>query len=323
MSGFRRSIACWVVIGVSSFIVVSLKPADACLFCIPLGPVTLTPVGPAPTVVVKQADKVVNKTVAPVAEATGKATGAVAQATVAPQVHLVKVIAGQETLGDAGKRVVQSQGAQIAAVGEAVSAANAAENNVKIVAAESIAGDVGKTVMTIATGPNRMQVEFASTAAIQSGSILAGKLRPEELIAAPLAAAIRAAEKQFAPDAKPIPPGVRAKLAPYFAPVVLDKARWAIGSVSISAPDITNQYRKNVEGVDNAVTVGHVTVFVRDPGMNLHWWAHELQHHVQYHDWGIDRFAFKYVTACHEVETNAEDKAQQAVPIIGKVSVGC
>ena len=35
---------------------------------------------------------------------------------------------------------------------------------------------------------------------------------------------------------------------------VLDSARWTVGSISISVPDVTNQYRK-LFGEENAVTV--------------------------------------------------------------------
>jgi Domain of unknown function (DUF4157) len=298
------------------------QKSEACFLCVKLGPVTLTPVGPVPTPVVKPVDTAVNKTVVPAAKAAGKAVVAVGTAAVAPQVHIIKVIAGQESLGSAAKGIVESQGAQIAAVGQAVSATNGAVNGITIVAAQSISGNVGQTVMTIVTGPDRLQVEFASTAAIEAGNITSGKEGPEELIAEPLAAGIRAAQNQFQPEAKPIPANVKKLLAPYYPADVLNAARWAVGSVSLSVPDVVNQSAKIFMGVDNAVTVGNVTVFERDPGTNYHWWAHELEHQVQYHDWGIDMFALKYVTSCHEVETQAEDKAKQAVPN-GSVVLWC
>ena len=210
---------------------------------------------------------------------------------------------------------------QIAAIGNAVSVTNASVNGIQIVAAQSITGDVGKTIMTIGTGADRLLVELAATSAIEAGSVLNGKLRPEQLIAAPLAAGIRAAEKQFETGARPLPDDVKTTLAPFYPADVLNAARWTVGSISISVPDVTNQFRR-IQDIENAVTVGHVTVFVTDPGNNYHWWAHELQHQVQFSKWGIDDFAYKYVTSCHDVESEAEDKAQQAVPW-GYVSLGC
>jgi hypothetical protein len=84
-----------------------------------------------------------------------------------------------------------------------------------------------------------------------------------------------------------------------------------------------NKERKVFAGVDNAVTVGHVTVFVRDPGNDYHWWAHEMQHQVQYHQWGIDQFALKYITSCHAVEADAENKAQQVMPVLIPMQLAC
>jgi hypothetical protein len=328
MASHARGTLLKLVIGISALILGSwgTLSAGACFPCIKIGPVTLTPVGPVPTAAVQPADNAVNKavdTVRPVVKSAGDVATSIGSAAIAPQVHIFNVISGKENLGEAGKQIVQSQGAQVASVGKAISATNAAQNNIKVIAAESIAGDVGKTVVTIATGPDRLQSEFASTAAIQAGGLITGTLKPEDLIAEPLAAGIRAAENQFEPNSKPIPSDVKAKLAAFYPADVLDAARWTVGSVSISVPDLTNQFRKVFQDVENAVTVGHVTVFVRDPGNNYHWWAHELQHQVQYQQWGIDKFAYNYVTACHEVETGAETKAQQAVPISGTVSLGC
>lgn len=303
--------------------------AEACFPCFDIPatpispPITVTPFGAAPTPVVKKADEVVNQTVAPTVQNAANTAVTIGKEAVAPQVHVINVIKGSESLSDAAKHLVEGQGAQVSAIGETVSAINAAENNIKIVAAESITGDVGKTVMTILTGTNRLQVEFAATNAIEAGKLIGGKLRPEELVAAPLAAGLRAAEKQFEPNAKPIPSDVKELLEAFFSPDVLNAARWVVGSVSISVPDVTNNFQRVVfQRDDYAVTVGHVTVFSHDPGSSYHWWAHELQHQVQYREWGIDSFAYKYVTSCHEVEQGAEDQAQRAVPT-GLVSLGC
>jgi hypothetical protein len=237
-------------------------------------------------------------------------------------VHIVKVIAGQSSLTDAARATLGDQGTAISSVGEAVSETNAQTKGIEILAAESIAGNVGKTTMTVLTGPDRLTVEFASTAAIATGEVLQGNLSPDRLIAAPLAAAIRAAQKQYYDTARPIPDKVKALLKGAYPADVLANGRYTVGSVSLSVADVTNTVRK-FEGVDNAVTVGNVTVFVVEPGDNFHWWAHELQHQVQYAQWGIDEFAFKYVTSCHDVETGAENEAQHVVPTNGSVSLGC
>ncbi len=318
-----------LALGIVTALLLTLAPyqtVEACFPCITLGPITITPVGVVPTVVVQKADETFNKTVAPAgqqaASAVGNAAIGTGQALISPSVQVIKVIAGQESLSAAGQALVHDQGAAIASVGQAISTVNGVQNNLKVVAAQTILGDVGATIVTIGTGADRLQVEVAATAAIESGEVIGGKLRPEELIATPLAAAIRAAQNQFAPNAKPLPPDVRQQLVQFYPASVLDSARWTVGSISISVPDVTNQYRKIFQGVENAVTVGNVTVFAVDPGTNYHWWAHELQHQVQYSQWGIDSFAYRYVTTCHDVEQGAEDQAQRAFPD-GQVSLGC
>jgi hypothetical protein len=244
------------------------------------------------------------------------------QVVTAPSVQAFGVIAGKESLGAAAGNIVKGPGVVIATVGQAVTDTNAAVTNIPIVAAQSITGNVGQTVMTIATGPTRYTVDFAATALIESGGVLQGQ-NPDMLLAEPLAAAIRSAEYQFASQAQPLPPEVKARLACCYPPDVLNAARWTVGSISLSVPDLVNQGRKLFEGVDNAVTVGNVTVFVTDPGSNYHWWAHEMWHQVQYSQWGIDQFALKYVTSCHTVESDAENKAQQVVPVAFPMQLAC
>lgn len=288
-----------------------------------IGPVSLTPVGPIP----KPALPVVQNTVNAGAQAAGAAVHGVATVVgsavqAAPQVQIVGIIAGKESLGSAATNVVKGPGVVIASVGQGVSETNAAITNVPIVAAQSIAGDTGKTTLTIVTGPSRLSVDFEATAVIQAGGVLQGQ-NPDMLIAEPLAAAIRSAQLQFQNQAQPLPADVKAKLAGAYPQDVLDAARWTVGSISISVPDVVNKARKIFAGVDNAVTVGNITVFEVDPGQNYHWWAHEMEHQVQYKQWGIDSFALKYMTGCHQVESDAETKAQQVIPQIYSTPLAC
>jgi hypothetical protein len=279
-----------------------------------------------PTAAVQPAVQAANQAVqaaTPAVNAVGQAVTAVATAAIAPQVQLVNVISGQTSLSTAAQNLVKSQGQQISSVAQAVSATDAAANNVSVVAATAIAGNVGQTIMQIGTGASRLQVEFATTTAIEAGQIAQGDLNANRLVAVPLAAAIRAAENQFAPSAKSVPDNVKAALSPFYPKAILDNARYAISSISLAIPDLVNQAQKTFEGADNAVTVGNIMVFRRDPGTSFHWWAHELGHVEQYSSWGIDDFAFRYVTSCHSVEAAAEARAQTAVPFGGPVNLVC
>jgi hypothetical protein len=286
---------------------------------------SLTPAGVVPSGTVSKANDVLNKAVDAATPAANQILNAGAKsvtAGVAPEKALVNVIAGKSSLGDAAKGVVQAEGAKYAAIGTAVSEANAAKDNIQVIAAESIAGPVGKTVMTLGTGVDRLSVDFAAVPLIIGGETLQGQ-PPENIIAAPFAAALRAANYQFLPESKPIPPSVMQLLKGKYPDDVLAKARYAIGSISISVPDAVIRFQKGVYGDDFAVTVGNVTVFSQEPGDNVHWWAHEMQHQVQYQEWGIDQFAYKYVTSCHAVEGEAENKAQQVTPLPTPAKILC
>jgi hypothetical protein len=288
-----------------------------------IGPVTVTPIGIVPTAAMPPIQKAIPAILAVPDAVVDGGTNVIKNAVQAvPAVQLVGVMAGQEKLSDAGKKLVKSPGAVIASVGEAVTETNAAAINVPVVAAQSIAGNVGKTTLTIVTGPERLVVDFAATGAIEAGGVMQGE-SAKWVIAEPLAAALRSAKNQFEGQANPLPADVKAKFASAYPPDVLDAARWTVGSISISVPDLVNNARLVFAGVENAVTVGNVTVFVRDPGSDYHWWAHELQHQVQYHLEGIDQFAYNYVTSCHEVESDAENKAQQVVPVPIPMKLPC
>jgi len=251
-------------------------------------------------------------------ESVKKAT----EAAVAPVVEGVKVLTGQESLEQAGKNIVGAQGAALKADAETASAANNAELNVEIKIAEAVAGDPGKTVVTIATGPDRIQKEVATTAAMQAGEIAQGA-NPNIVLAEPSAAAIRAANEQYKGSAKPLPASVRSALEPFFSVATLDRARFTVGSLSISLPDLINAEQKTFAGYDNAVTVDDIIVFSKDPAENFHWWAYEVQHVAQYADCQVDQFAVKYLTDCHGVETQAEGKAQASFPLQTPISPPC
>jgi hypothetical protein len=284
-----------------------------------IGPVAITPVGPVPAAAIPPAQKVVDTAV----DNGAKVARTVVAAEAAPQVAIINIVNGKQDLTDAAKSTIKSEGAPIGAVGQAVSDTNAATHDFEIVAAQSIAGDVGKTALNIVDGPAQLQIEFAATTAIEAGEITAGKISPDRLTAAPLAAALRTAFNQYKTEAKPMPDAIRAALAPYYPPDILANARWTVSSISLAIPDLIDQGQKTFEGSDYAVTVGNITVFSRDPGNNLHWWAHELQHQVQYSQWGFDDFAYRYVTSCHVVESDAEAKAQASIPVTPRVAIAC
>jgi hypothetical protein len=261
--GATSALASWPHISIS---LPHISPPHIPVPHVDIGPVAITPVGPVPKAAIAPAQTIVNTVV----NNGAKVAQTVVVAQVAPQVAVINIVTGKENLTDAAKSTIKSQGAPIGAVGQAVSDTNAATHNFEIVAAQSIAGNVGKTALNIADGPTQLQLEFATTAAIEAGEITAGKFSPDRLAAAPLAAALRTAFNQYKTEAKAMPDAIRAALAPYFPPDILANARWTVNSISVAIPDLIDQGQKTFQGSDYAVTVGNITVFNRDPGNSLH-----------------------------------------------------
>lgn len=297
----------------------------------PVSPIPITPKGTRDPVdeAAKAAQKKAEEAARAAAEAAKKAAeaaAAAAKANAEAEVALTKagisIVTGGQSADQAAKSVLISKGKALEASAEAASAASEQKNNVKVSIGQAVAGDTGKTVVTLATGLDRLQVEFGTTAAIQAAQIAQGK-DPKMVVAAPLAAAIRASHDQFEAQSRPLPDNIRQRFSGKYPVGILDSARFAIGGLSISVPDIANGTRRVLSNADNATTVGNVIVFSTDPKDSFHWWAHELRHVQQYSEWGIDVFAYKYVIGCHAVESEAENKAQDIEPVTGSANLGC
>jgi hypothetical protein len=90
----------------------------------------------------------------------------------------------------------------------------------------------------------------------------------------------------------PMPTNIRQRLTPFFAPQVLDRARFTTrqqSGVSLATTLL------EVDGNINAITVDDIIVFNNDNGAtNPVLWAHELVHVGQYQNMGIDGFAAMY-----------------------------
>jgi hypothetical protein len=246
----------------------------------------------------------------------------IVRAATAPAVAVVKIATGKPVV-PALKSAVAAQANALGQAATDSSAITQQIENVKVTVAGKIAGNVGQTVMRIAIGPERYEQAFAATAVIEGTEVLQGA-RASDLVAAPLAAALREAQAQFSASALPLPDAVKQALSQFYAPAQLANARYALSTISISVPDLITGAEKTFG--DNpyfAVTVGNIMVFSRNPANNYHWWAHELQHTVQYSNWGIDHFAYEYVTSCHAVEEDAENHAQAAVPLVTPTKLAC
>lgn len=123
-----------------------------------------------------------------------------------------------------------------------------------------------------------------------------------------LATAIRHGAAQAGHGAQPIPQDIRATLAPYFPPHILDKVRW-------------NTYDPNRIAIDSAVigwfqnegaiTLDSVVVFSDSNEATTDWqlWAHELTHVMQYDNMGVESFANVYSVNWDSLESQARNWA--------------
>ncbi|MDX9873388.1 MAG: hypothetical protein RBS88_00640 [Spongiibacteraceae bacterium] len=133
-----------------------------------------------------------------------------------------------------------------------------------------------------------------------------------------LTVALQRAYRQHIAAAQPLPAEVRDFLAPLFPAEVLERARYTVSKDEITLPGVLNQGSKALFGQDHAVSIDHLIIFSRDPGLarasDAQWWAHELGHHLQYQRLGgIAGFAEAYVANFAALEAEAEAWGQQAV----------
>jgi hypothetical protein len=159
-------------------------------------------------------------------------------------------------------------------------------------------GHVGSFVIDLGDFAEHYSLSTAATTNDYAAMVIAkGNLR--YILGIPLAAAIHEANDRFSGVAQPIPPDVRKELLKKgFTTKVLDRARFAVGTLEIALPNFVGKYEKYFQHQDMAVTVDNIIVFPRNPGTtyaeNCTWWAHEMTHVKQYTEMGVEAFAYSY-----------------------------
>jgi hypothetical protein len=101
---------------------------------------------------------------------------------------------------------------------------------------------------------------------------------------------------------RPIPPAIRAQLAGFVPPKLLDRVRYRIGWPEHRA--VHGQVFRRLR--IRAIALGDVVVF-RDPAIaaDAAIWVHELVHVQQYERWGTAGFARRYIRETDDVEAEA------------------
>jgi hypothetical protein len=103
-----------------------------------------------------------------------------------------------------------------------------------------------------------------------------------------------------------------------FSKEIIDRAQFVIDD-NVGSYGIINRFQEAC--ADNyAVTAGNIIVFAKPPSSKDIWfWAHEMQHTVQYKNLGIDGFAAKYTMDSSAMENEANQKGDQAVDNYNKM----
>jgi hypothetical protein len=102
---------------------------------------------------------------------------------------------------------------------------------------------------------------------------------------------------------QPIPPRIREQLLRWYAPSVLDAARYKVSdngqfsaaTAMLQNPDV------------GAVTLIDIILFrdAQTAEQDITLWAHELKHVQQYQEWGVEGFAQRYTQDFNAVEAPA------------------
>src|SRR5262245_4667629 len=132
------------------------------------------------------------------------------------------------------------------------------------------------------------------------------------VIGVPLAIGARQAVALYQDRAKPSTADIKFYVTGVFSKGILDRAQFVIDD-NLGSHGIINKFQEAC--ADNrAVIADNIIVFAKPPSSKDLWfWAHEMQHTVQYKNLGIDGFAAKYTTDSSAMENEANQKADEAV----------
>ncbi|NNF35692.1 MAG: DUF4157 domain-containing protein [Saprospiraceae bacterium] len=247
----------------------------------------------------------------------GKAIVKTASAPAKSVYNATKVVRGKAGVGSIYTPYVDAIGATGKAVPAVIKGITAPQRVLYQKAqnfAHKYGGRSGGFVFDISTFVLEYSPQLATALAENVSAVANGK-NPIQVIGAPLAAALRAANTSHYNNSKPIPEDVKNALRGFFPESTLESARYTIGSVEITLPNAINKVAKYGEA--HAVTVGNIIVFSKDPGSFSDtplWWAHEMAHVDQYSKLGMEKFAYKYMKDLGKsIERQAERTAEDIV----------
>lgn len=229
--------------------------------------------------------------------------------------------AGQAITGNGSvQQVIQPYQQVVSQAGQAVSSTGRVIINPQqdlYSEAQKFASNLGgpaEFIFDVSTFSNRYSNELGFAGTQYVAAVMQGQ-NPLQIHSLPLAAALRAARERFDSRAVPIPADVKLALRGKIPDETLNRARYAIGSLEITLPNLFNFLNVDLNNADNhAVTVDDIIVFRNDPGSfenSACHWAHEVAHVDQYRRWGFEEFAWKYLNT-YPIEQEANRVASNA-----------
>lgn len=141
----------------------------------------------------------------------------------------------------------------------------------------------------------------------------------EDVVGIPLNAALKQAHQALEGRARPMPGTVFALLKGTFGEDHLSEVRYLTnketGNIAGLINALQSQFGEAFEN-NHAVTIGNIIVFAEEPSHKVddaYFWAHEVQHTVQYAKLGFDGFAGEYTRNHGALEDEADQVAQKAI----------
>lgn len=264
--------------------------------------------------------------VKPPAQQTVKAVENTAKAVIAPATAAVDVLIGKKSVPDAATDVMHAQGGMISATAQATAAAANGVTGIVIDTARDTTsalggnGDSAAAVVGTIQAPSSLMVNGAASLVDGVGQAIQND--PSYIVSSQLAAAIRDARTRLAPQARPLPADVKAKLRAVHSEDTLSRARYVVADIPSNLAALIDHAQRIRYPKGFAVAVDDIIVFSRMPDASgdLQWWAHEVEHTVQYREMGIERFANAYLKNRPAVERQAEMKEDAMGQVLADAS---
>ena len=140
----------------------------------------------------------------------------------------------------------------------------------------------------------------------------------ENVVGIPLSSAVKQAYIYYRDKGKSIPEGLQRLLKLTFNAEHLANVKYVVDSDGGNIAGLINGIKEvtgDLHEGNHAVAIDNIIVFAKEPKgvADLFFWAHEIQHTVQYKNLGVDGFAAKYTNDYKSIENEADVVAKQAV----------